>query len=503
MITQKDMKKNLDIKQIFIMACIIAAPFLASTLYLWPIGQNLLTVMPCNSDEEFYYNQMKSVLAYGQPLGYYGYVDSHAIIGHFGAWGSAWVLPYWLVTVLTGLNYYSISLVNHILLVLCLIVAYKMSDKSVVKCIVILGLYFVPTFAYYMNSAMMEGLQFIIAVASALMLYYMSEKSELSKRVVIMITIAFCYFCACKVMWVILWVPFFYLVTRGKGIKKQVLTVLSGTVAMVFVFYTLHALTACSYFENEYFLELVVNTAKSSTVSETLQFFIVEVKYHIWLTLNAEFSPMVRDLRILMLTGGLSTLVYEVVFGIYKKKLTFAIPLVVFGGYVAGTAGAYCGGAALIRTVFPGFVFALTYMAMTNSKWLSGVLLISLTIVAVHTMVMQMSGSYDDRMWYDEKKQQEYSEMANPISEIVADTEADVWSNTILWPAPQVTRSSLLYLPSGIGINYHKEIPVDKKSIREGWIMIDSKYEADINELKENGFDVYREVNGSCLLKRK
>ena len=503
MITQKDTKdmKEVDIKHILLVACIMFMPFLVSTIYLLPIEQNILTVMPCNSDEEFYFNQLKSVLAYGHPLGYYGYAGSHARIGHFGAWGSAWVLPYALVTALTGLNYFSISLTNHILFALCILLAYKMSDKSVLKSAILLGLYFIPTFGYYMNSAMMEGLQFIIGIVSALMLFYMSKNTYVDKYIIILIALAFCYFCACKVMWIILWVPFFYLVTRGKGATKQAFR--RNTGSMMIVFYMLHALTASPYFENAYFLERVANMARSKNISETLQFFVIEFKYHIWLTLNAEFSKIQSDLRVLVMIGGLAITLYSLVYGIIEKTLSALIPLVVFGGYIIGTAATYSGGGALLRTVFPGFVFAITYIAMTNNKWLSVTLVAFLFVIAVHTIGMQMSNQYDDRVWYDENAQNEYTEKMNPISEIKVEQDSDAWSNTILWPAPLTTNSSLLYLPSGVGINWYKALPEDVTSIHEGWIMLDSIYADRINDLQKNGYDIYREENGSCLLKKK
>ena len=39
------------------------------------------------NDDVIYSRQMAGILSDGQPRGYFGYNETHASVGHFGAWG--------------------------------------------------------------------------------------------------------------------------------------------------------------------------------------------------------------------------------------------------------------------------------------------------------------------------------------------------------------------------------------------------------------------------------
>ena len=71
--------------QILTIVLAIVLPFIISTIYLAIIRQNIFSIKPCWNDESLYYNQIKSVLEYGHPLGYFGYGGSHARFLNFGA----------------------------------------------------------------------------------------------------------------------------------------------------------------------------------------------------------------------------------------------------------------------------------------------------------------------------------------------------------------------------------------------------------------------------------
>lgn len=61
-------------------ALLLAAFFIA---YRSTLANGLWFPMSTNSDEVMYNRQLAAVLAQGGPQGYFGYNESHAVIGHY------------------------------------------------------------------------------------------------------------------------------------------------------------------------------------------------------------------------------------------------------------------------------------------------------------------------------------------------------------------------------------------------------------------------------------
>ena len=110
-------------KRTLLLSCCIGILLLFSFIFLRLSNHWLGQVIPTWNDEDFYYKQVEAVLKYGRPLGYYGYQGSHAHIGTFGAHGFFILTPYVLFSALFGLNYYTIALVNNVLLAVAIFLA--------------------------------------------------------------------------------------------------------------------------------------------------------------------------------------------------------------------------------------------------------------------------------------------------------------------------------------------------------------------------------------------
>lgn len=64
-------------------------PIIAVMVYCWRYGASITNYFLPNSqwnDEVVYYKTIEGIIHYGIPKGYFGYNESHAIIGTFGAW---------------------------------------------------------------------------------------------------------------------------------------------------------------------------------------------------------------------------------------------------------------------------------------------------------------------------------------------------------------------------------------------------------------------------------
>jgi len=65
-----------------------------------------------NNDCLFYYKQVEGILAYGMPRGFFGFNESHALIGSLGAWSPVIYLPWVIWGRLFGWNYSSVLVSN-------------------------------------------------------------------------------------------------------------------------------------------------------------------------------------------------------------------------------------------------------------------------------------------------------------------------------------------------------------------------------------------------------
>lgn len=70
-------------------------PLLMLLLICFWKGFDILGAEPCWNDEVFWYEQAKSFIEYGRPLGYFGYNQTHSAVGTFAAWGP------WLVCLMS------------------------------------------------------------------------------------------------------------------------------------------------------------------------------------------------------------------------------------------------------------------------------------------------------------------------------------------------------------------------------------------------------------------
>ena len=101
---------------IFIIA--ILTPIIGAALYMirFRVGINQLSI-PCSdwNDEFWYYKMIESMIQFGKPLGYYGYNESHALVGNLGGWSFAMLIPFVGIGKIVGWNYMTPIIINLVL----------------------------------------------------------------------------------------------------------------------------------------------------------------------------------------------------------------------------------------------------------------------------------------------------------------------------------------------------------------------------------------------------
>lgn len=105
-----------SLKNIFpIFFIAILTPIVGMLIYMavWKVGFNEISIPSQDWNDEFYYYKMiQGMVDYGIPQGYFGYNESHAIIGNLGGWSIAMLLPYSIIGKIFGWNYMTPIFIN-------------------------------------------------------------------------------------------------------------------------------------------------------------------------------------------------------------------------------------------------------------------------------------------------------------------------------------------------------------------------------------------------------
>ncbi len=80
------------------------------------------------NDELIYYKQVEAAINYGEPIGYYGYNESHAEVSSFATWGPAVLIPWIIWGKLFGWHFYSPMLAN-LFFIMCSFGIFAISAK--------------------------------------------------------------------------------------------------------------------------------------------------------------------------------------------------------------------------------------------------------------------------------------------------------------------------------------------------------------------------------------
>ena len=144
--------------------------------------------MPQWNDEGAYYELIKTWLATGQPLGYWGFDGGHAIVGTGSAWSPAILLPYAVFGMMFGWGYSSAFFANLLFLVLAqvlFLLLVKPEKKYLVRMLLLQGLSAIVIL--YSTTLMSEILRFSLAVILAGMIYklYFGECGKVFRFVIV------------------------------------------------------------------------------------------------------------------------------------------------------------------------------------------------------------------------------------------------------------------------------------------------------------------------------
>lgn len=85
----KEQQRYNKIEAYLLNVIVVLLPFLVVGFILFLNGYKLRfsMLLPAWNDEVGWWNQVNTMIQYGEPFGYYGYNGTHAAIGKWAAWG--------------------------------------------------------------------------------------------------------------------------------------------------------------------------------------------------------------------------------------------------------------------------------------------------------------------------------------------------------------------------------------------------------------------------------
>ncbi len=489
--SMKDMQKQRRKKGITYFFICLGISFLFSLVYLGISNTSLGRVWPNWSDEFFYYKQIEALTTYGRPLGYFGYDGSYAELGTYGAHSFFILIPYAIVQALSNNAYCGLAITNHLLFGFALWYLHKKTHISLINLIVISFVYFTPLVAYYMNTDMVEGLSYSIAISAAVLLHASNNTKNTSVLGILYIILVPLF----KITWLVL-VPIILLnICKKNKWKKTVLI----TSVIGIIEYIILRFTSCKYFSGVYAIEQL-----KIELHDGFQGVDRYIK-SIWMgniKNTFRYAPnMIGVTSVLIIIILIISMVY-MLHGFYKKKSGCWIPFYVLVGYIVGTTFLYSGGPTAVRTISQASIFSLVYILL-DSEWMGYYFVITFCVLSVGlTCYMQKKGIYDARYYYDKHDKITIEEYKEFTSQIELDKQKDPWDNTIAIGMNNFGTPYELFFPSGIGINYYWQLDECVELRQTGYLFFNKTEIELIDKARKNGY-IEMSTNENYMIMRK
>ena len=487
MITAQNKKK-------YIYLLLALLPFVISSLFLilQSEHQSLFTVMPSWSDEDFYFNQIKSMVKYGHPLGYYGYDGSHAILGNFGTHGWFVLIPYAIFSRIFGLHLNTIPILNNFFLSISILIYAYIYRPTIKKIFVFLIGISSPLVIFYANTSMMEGENYFYAIILAILVSNFEKNTKKNKYILIAVVI-----CAilCRVTWSVMLFPLTMCLLDKKRWNVIIKWIFAGIVTILgtAIGYVFFKLCGAPYFKQIYAMNRIPALFKEGLNYHNIRNILEETWDGLQYTFGNYEQAWCNYAKWYLIAALIISLVFWLL-NLKKEKLSY-IPLIVMGGGLMGIIVFYASGMQAIRNSYPFAVFSVIYIicSLQNDKYKWFVYSVC-TLFFVSTFFIQCRYGYENREWFVTEKAEYYEDIERNMMQITIDKESvNPWNNTLAislseWPKGVYQR----FAPAGVGINYYMEITESEEDLKPKYCLLRKQDKDSIKKMEE--FD-YKKIS--------
>lgn len=462
--------KKLFKKDKYLMCAVLMAmlPLICCIFTCAVSGKTISQVSLLNSqwnDELFYYKQIEGIVQYGKPMGYFGYNESHALRGSFGAWSPVIFIPWVIWGSIFGWNLNSPIYCNIALMMVSMFIFVYVVKPSKRQLFILSVLYmsFRPL-ARYMLSGMPECFCFsLVIVVLALAVSYQEKKCMIKLLLLFLIT--------CLLTLIRPYFILFFLYPSFEMIRERKIVGILCSIIIIAITMLIYAMIS-SKLTAEYFFPLID--------VDWLQVFIDEGIGVGTKSLFSKWNNVIGEYRLLLLDGIkhdafsgeyfiafsvlLCTCLIYLIESIYKKYKNIIIYLW-FAVCCAGTWTAII----LMYKIQQGSKHLLAYLvggiflfSLMETRYLKKMLL-CLGVFLILFVFSPVDPYEYSIPFSDEMSENNYKYWKGLLEEKIEEIkkESPSYKNTIIWVYNDEVKESwvatqfhVLYtVPAGMGIN--------------------------------------------------
>ena len=513
----KDLSK--DKKRILALIIPAALPLIACMIMTAVRGKTIFDVWAPYSgwnDEMFYFKQAQAVAKFGVPQGIWGYNESHAAFGGFGAWGPLILYPLALALKLTGGAMWTPIILNMILLSAALLFVVKSTGSDIKKSVLLSAgiCLFVPLWRYtlsYMSEAM------ILSFALVFIALVFREINEHSPANQILMSLILVYLISLR--------PYFVLFAVFQGYagytKKRKLVLLS--VLSAFCGIGLYLIIG-KFFTAGYFDGIYVDwLGKSITHGPRL------VLKEMWQRFVSTFNRLNFDMyRTILLKDGNAELWVAFFVTSLVQLIDFVLSVIETRKDKRSRTEAFMKGILLTAQAIVFVAILTMYNTFDGDRHLIVFIILDIVVLAAFSkrsivntgivaaafvfLLIIVGNNYSVPLC-DRAHRAEFGELKGELKDIITLEKGTGWNNTLLVPDEDIERApgvgyegiELLYaLPEGISVNYCEEAYVlsNFDDLKAGRMIAFEGSECDLSA-KEKGLEMIGSVNGYNIYKNK
>lgn len=523
-------KKKMGLAIAVILLPVLQAGVIALFYYM-KTGSGL--PVPQWNDEGAYYSLVKTWLATGQPLGYWGFDGGHAIIGTGSAWSPAILFPYGVFGMMFGWNYSSAFFANLLFLCLALllfILLVKPEKKHLLRLLLLQGLSVITVL--YSTTLMSEMLRYALAIVLAGLLYrlYFGESGAGYRYVVVPLYILV----AIQIYIFFVFAVPLYLFGVMKGRKpgeekggfawwqRTLAALLALALAGGGSYYLLHLISS-NY--NIYKTERLLKSLQEFDIAGMLRSVLFMVKaglYDVWSCFRGGvghgmfwwFVPFLAALILIPAAALCAKGLGRRGKAVHPQECFWSRDRILYAQAAFGTAlflGAFITVYSLeaftfFRSTGIAVIFALYLLVMTDGCRVYGALF-ALYAAGILFLPANMK-DFNEERYPDKETRAQWETLADELAAVITIEEGnEPWENTVVLFTlePKV----LAAMPSGSGVNmmlYSEEVPLEAEyllfsleteNLRSDWLEHDfaSVYAHNAELLETEYTIIYKNAN--------
>ena len=452
-------------------------------LFLNGYGYHVSLLFPAWNDEFVgWWPEIKAIIEFGKPLGYYGYNETHSQIGTFGPWGFLPHLPYAVIGKIIRWYPHTMAIANCFFLglalfVFCLIT--HATERETVK----LGILYLCSFITvgYSFTSMAEGSRYAIGIVLMGAVVWLQrngvgmQKTGFRYSVQCFLIIFFLLYAVSVYTIFALLVPVIcWYGLRGMKLLPRLLLSILLTIIVAVAGVMLNKLICAPYVEST--IETILFTIRNEGIYHGGCFFLNNLMENLQ---TISFEGIInqpsawKQWFFIEYTGLLFCIFFKLVRRLRSMKTKEyrwtdklhamtdeLLPAFILTGFLLGYCALYTGGAAtLCRGINTGFLMVLCYAVICPGNEQESVYVGSINSFVIACTVLGFSciWSFHNQIIDERVKASTYysliKEEASLLNQVIdISPEKSEWENTIAYYGEE----NVLYLamPTGAGLNY-------------------------------------------------